>query len=114
MKLSLEELRALRDKESARLEKREIHGKNVHVVVAMGTCGIQAGAKVTLNSIVDEIEAKGLKNVIVTQSGCLEVYSPETGAVAYGKVDAKLAKQIVDEHIIGGKVLKDHQIKLEA
>ncbi len=37
-KLSLEELRALRDKESARLEKREIHGKNVHVVVAMGTC----------------------------------------------------------------------------
>ena len=102
--------------------KRDIHGRDIHVVVGMGTCGIQAGAKVTLNSIVDEIEAKGLKNVIVTQAGCqgkcdqepvVEVYTPQLGAVAYGKVDAKLAKQIVDEHIIAGKVLSDHKISLE-
>ncbi len=121
-KLSLEELRALRAKESARLEKRDIHGKRVHVVVGMGTCGIQAGAKVTLNSIVDEIEAKGLKDVIVTQAGCqgrcdmepvVEVYTPSLGAVAYGKVDAKLARRIVDEHIVGGKVIDDHRIDLE-
>lgn len=121
-KLSLEELRALRARESVRLEKRDIHGKQVHVVVGMGTCGIQAGAKVTLNSIVDEIEAKGLKDVIVTQTGCqgrcdmepvVEVYSPQLGAVAYGKVDAKVAKRIVDEHIIAGKVIEDHRIKLE-
>ena len=121
-KLSLEELRALRAKESARLEKRDIHGKRVHVVVGMGTCGIQAGAKVTLNSIVDEIEAKGLKDVIVTQAGCqgrcdmepvVEVYTPSLGAVADGKVDAKLARRIVDEHIVGGKVIDDHRIDLE-
>ena len=116
-KLSLEELRALRKKESQRIEKRDIHGRDIHVVVGMGTCGIQAGAKVTLNSIVDEIEAKGLKNVIVTQAGCqgkcdqepvVEVYTPQLGAVAYGN-----AKQIVDEHIIAGKVLSDHKISLE-
>ena len=121
-KLSLEELRALRAKESARLEKRDIHGKRVHVVVGMGTCGIQAGAKVTLNSIVDEIEARDLKDVIVTQAGCqgrcdmepvVEVYTPSLGAVAYGKVDAKLARRIVDEHIVGGKVIDDHRIDLE-
>ena len=121
-KLSLEELRALRAKESARLEKRDIHGKRVHVVVGMGTCGIQAGAKVTLNSIVDEIEARGLKDVIVTQAGCqgrcdmepvVEVYTPSLGAVAYGKVDAKLARRIVDEHIVVGKVIDDHRIDLE-
>ena len=121
-KLSLEELRTLRKDESERIAKRNIHGKDVHVVVAMGTCGINAGAKLTLNSIVDEIEAKGLDNVIVTQAGCqgkcemepiVEVYTPALGAVAYGKVDSKLAKQIVDEHIIAGKILSDHQIKLE-
>lgn len=121
-KLSLEELRALRARESDRMHKRDIHGKTVHVVVGMGTCGIQAGAKVTLNSIVDEIEAKGLDNVIVTQTGCqgrcdaepiVEVYSPSLGAVAYGKVDAKIARQIVDEHIIGGRILADHKIDLE-
>ena len=61
-KLSLEELRTLRRDESERIAKRNIHGKDVHVVVAMGTCGINAGAKLTLNSIVDEIEAKGVRD----------------------------------------------------
>ncbi len=121
-KLSLEELRSLREKEAERLAKRGIHGKDVHVVVCMGTCGIQAGAKVTLNSIVDEVEAHGLGNVIVTQAPCqghceeepiVEVHTPQLGSIAYGKVDAKTAKRIVEEHIIGGKVLEDHKIKLE-
>ena len=66
-KLSLEELRKFRDSESLRLRRRSIHGRNVHVVVCMGTCGIAAGAKIVLNTIVDELEAKGLDNVIVTQ-----------------------------------------------
>ena len=59
-KLSLEELRKFRDSESLRLRRRSIHGRNVHVVVCMGTCGIAAGAKIVLNTIVDELEAKGL------------------------------------------------------
>lgn len=121
-KLSLEELRDIRAKEAVRLAKREIHGKDCHVVVCMGTCGIKAGAKVALDALVDEVEAKGLGNVIVTQAGCagkceaepvVEVYTPALGAVAYGNVDAKTARRIVDEHIIGGKVLEDRKIALE-
>lgn len=121
-KLSLEELRKFRDSESLRLRRRSIHGRNVHVVVCMGTCGIAAGAKIVLNTIVDELEAKGLDNVIVTQSGCagdcadepiVEVHTPELGSVAYGKVDQKTAKRIVDEHIIGGSIVADHRIELE-
>lgn len=121
-KLSLEELRSLRGSESERLKKRSIHGRDTHVVVCMGTCGIQAGAKIVLNAIVDELEAKGLDNVIVTQSGCsgsckdepvVEVHTPALGSVAYGHVDAKVAKDIVNEHIIGGKIISDHKIDLE-
>ena len=59
-KLSLEELRKFRDSESLRLRRRSIHGRNVHVVVCMGTCGIAAGAKIVLNPIVDELEARAL------------------------------------------------------
>ena len=75
-----------------------------------------------LNAIVDELEAKGLDNVIVTQSGCagsckdepiVDVHTPALGSVAYGHVDAKVAKSIVDEHIIGGKILESHKIDLE-
>lgn len=121
-KLSLEELRKFRDSESVRLRRRSIHGRDVHVVVCMGTCGIAAGAKIVLNTIVDELEAKGLDNVIVTQSGCagdcadepiVEVHTPTLGSVAYGKVDQRTAKRIVDEHIIGGTIVADHRIELE-
>ncbi len=121
-KLSLEELRNFRENESVRLRKRSIHGRDVHVVVCMGTCGIKAGAKIVLNTIVDELEAKGLDNVIVTQAGCagscadepiVEVHTPALGSVAYGKVDQKTAVRIVDEHIIGGQILSDHRIELE-
>ncbi|MGN0907640.1 MAG: (2Fe-2S) ferredoxin domain-containing protein [Bullifex sp.] len=121
-KLSLEELRKFREGESSRLRKRSIHGRDTHVVVCMGTCGIEKGAKIVLNSIVDELEAKGLDNVIVTQAGCagacadepiVEVHTPSLGSVAYGHVDQKIAKRIVDEHIIGGKVLTEYTIGLE-
>ena len=121
-KLSLEELRSLRGSESERLKKRSIHGRDTHVVVCMGTCGIQSVAKIVLNAIVDELEAKEPDTVIFTQSGCagsckdepiVEVHTPALGSVAYGHVDAKVAKSIVDEHIIGGKILESHKIDLE-
>jgi Ferredoxin len=122
-KLTLEELHEIRERESDRLKKREIHGKTCHIVVAMGTIGIEAGAKVVLNKLVDEVEAHNLDNVLVTQTGIVkdkenapvvEVYTPALGAVAYGKVDAKLASRIISEHVIGGKVIEDHRIELEA
>lgn len=121
-KLTLQELRKIREKESKRLQKREIHGKNCHIVVEMGTVGLVAGAKAVLNQFVDDIEKYDLKNVIVTQVGqahdsldapVVEVYTPETGSVAYGKVTAKLATKIIKEHVIDGKILEDLRIKLE-
>lgn len=121
-KLSLKDLESLRDKESQRLQKRDIHGKTCHIVVGMGTIGIEAGAKLVLNTLVDEAEQHGLKDVLVTQTGAfgknenapiVEVHTPETGSVAYGKVDVATAKRIITEHIMGGKVVADHKIVVE-
>lgn len=121
-KLTREELHELRIREAERLQKRAIHGKTSHIVVVMGTVGIEAGAKVVLNKLVDVVEEKGLQQVIVTQTGAIkddanapvvEVYTPELGAVAYGKVNAELATRIIEEHVIGGKIIEDHRIALE-
>ncbi len=119
-KLSLSELRAIRDREERNLKKRDFHGRTVHVVVAMGTSGINAGAKLTLNTIADEVEKKGLENVIITQSGSaypnpepvVEVYTKKQGLVVYGSVDKDAAIRIVDEHLAGGKILEDLRIEL--
>ena len=44
-KMTLEELRKLRDEKKKALNKRDVEGKNAQIVVGMGTCGIAAGAK---------------------------------------------------------------------
>lgn len=120
-KLSLSDLREIREREERNLKKRDIHGRSVHVVVAMGTSGINAGAKLTLNALADEVEKKGLENVIITQAGSaapnpepvVEVYTPKEGLVVYGSVDKDTAVRIVDEHLVGGKVLEDKRIELK-
>ncbi len=119
-KLSLSDLHAIREREEKNLRKRDIHGRNVHVVVAMGTSGINAGAKLVLNTLAEEVEKAGLDNVIITQTGSaapnpepvVEVFEPKKGLVVYGSVDADTARRIVSEHLADGRILEDKRIEL--
>ena len=43
-KMTLEELRKLRDQKQSEMQKRDIEGKDSRIVIGMGTCGIAAGA----------------------------------------------------------------------
>lgn len=120
-KLSRDELRALRDKEEGKLKARNIHGRTVHVVVGMGTSGIDSGAKLVLNTIADELEKAGLDNVILTQTGSLapvkepvvEVFNPEEGLTVYQDVSVQDAVRIVKEHIAQGKVVAEKRVAEE-
>ena len=115
-KLTLDELRKIREEKRTALELRESTNKNVHVIVGMGTCGIAAGAKEAFTALIEEITEKGLTNVLVRQSGCMgfcaseptvEVVMPEMPAVIYGKVDAAKAREIVSRHILGRELLDE-------
>ena len=118
-KMTLEELRALRGSVKSNLAKRDSDGKSVQIIVGMGTCGIAAGAKTTLDAFIKELDEKGLaESTIIRQTGCMglcayeptvEVIVPEMPTVIYGNVDVDSAKAIVEEHIIGKKLL-DKQI----
>jgi NADP-reducing hydrogenase subunit HndB len=116
-KMTLEDLRKLRESKQDALRKRDVEGKDCQVIVGMGTCGIAAGAKVVLDAFLSELEAKGIENVSVTQTGCMglchveptvEVIVPGMPDVIYGNVDAKVVKQIVADHIIGKKLVSEH------
>jgi len=114
-KMTLEELRKLRDSKKTELRKRDVEGKNIQVIVGMGTCGIAAGAKVTLDAFLASLDEKKLvDDVIVRQTGCMglchseptvEVVVPGMPTVIYGKVNAKIVKDIVETHLIGRKLL---------
>jgi len=116
-KMTLEELRKLRDTTKSDLQRRETEGKEIQVIVGMGTCGIASGAKVTLDAFLKALdENKLVESVILRQTGCMglcyaeptvEVIVPEMPAVIYGRVDAEVAKKIVYDHIIGWKLLEN-------
>jgi NADP-reducing hydrogenase subunit HndB len=84
----------------------------------MGTCGIAAGAKSTLDSFINALDDNKLVDkVIVRQTGCMglchseptvEVISPGMPNVIYGNVNDVVAKEIVKKHILGHELLDNH------
>ncbi|MBD9255145.1 MAG: (2Fe-2S) ferredoxin domain-containing protein, partial [Ruthenibacterium lactatiformans] len=70
---SLEELAAIRDKMKQTVNTREAAHDSTRVVVGMATCGIAAGARPVLNAFLEEVAKRELKNVTVSQTGCIGV-----------------------------------------
>lgn len=95
--------------------------KTTRIVVGMATCGIAAGARPVLLAIMDEVSKLGLKDVTVAQTGCIgvcrlepivEVFKPGEEKVTYVKMTADKARRVVNEHIVGGKVVEDYIMHL--
>jgi len=114
---SLAELQAIKDKMKNKVVLRE--GTNdIRVVVGMATCGIAAGARPVLNTIVEEVNNAGLADKItVSQTGCIglcqyepivEVFEAGKDKVTYAQIDPDKAKRIVEEHLKGGKVVTEY------
>lgn len=113
-KLTLEDLRKMRSEKQKAIEMRDNSNKDVQVIVGMGTCGIAAGAKETFTTLIDMLNEKSLTNVLVRQTGCMglchseptvEVVVPGMPSVIYGNVDAAMARDIVEKHIIGKSLI---------
>ena len=117
---SLAELQAIREKMKDRVALRE-GVQPIRVVVGMATCGIAAGARPVLNTLVGEISRQGLGDTAtVTQTGCIgicrlepivEVYETgKEGKVTYVKMTPEKAKRVVEEHIKGGTPVYEYTI----
>ncbi len=116
-KLTLADLKNLREAKTAEFNARNMENKDVQIIVGMGTCGIAAGAKVAFDIFVDELDKAGLQNVAIRQTGCMglchseptvEVVVPGMPTVVYGKVDADTARKIVNQHIVRKLLVNDH------
>ncbi len=115
---SLEDLKRLHEEA---LEKRKVKSAagQAQVIVAMGTCGIAAGARDAMKAILDTIETENLTGIVVTQTGCIglcerepivQVVIGDQPKVTYGKVTPEVARRIMNEHVVKGNVVEDHVI----
>jgi NADP-reducing hydrogenase subunit HndB len=114
-KLSLEELRQLRERTRKEMEDSSRSDK-ITIMVGMGTCGIAAGARETMQTFVEQAEKMGLKNVVIKPTGCMgscyaeptvEVNMQGMPNVLYGKVNAEVAKRIMEKHVVGKQLLNN-------
>lgn len=116
---SLDDLKKIREAALKKQQLKETSGKT-EVIVGMGTVGIAAGARETLKAILDMIEKNNLSDIIVRQTGnigldsfepILQVVLPGKEKVTYGKVNPEMARQIMEEHVLGGEIVKEYQIE---
>ncbi|MBM4157987.1 MAG: (2Fe-2S) ferredoxin domain-containing protein [Ignavibacteria bacterium] len=119
-KLKIEDLEKISDEFKRTMTVREGGGK-VKVTVHMGTCGIAAGAREIMNTFVQQIEEKNVKDVILTTSGCAGLCSREPMAtvevlgqapVKYVDLNSEKAKKIFEEHVLKGVLVKDYALSI--
>jgi NADP-reducing hydrogenase subunit HndB len=116
--MTLDELRALRESKRQDLARRDLEGKNIQIIVGMGTCGIAAGAKQTFDAIVESLQKHGLEDkVVIRQTGCMglcyveptvEVVAPDMPTVIYGKMTHDMAESLVVKHLVEHSLLDNH------
>ena len=116
---SLEELMAIKAKMQDKVSVRTSSG-DIRIVVGMATCGIAAGARPVLNAFVEGVSEAGISDkVTVTQTGCIgicqyepvvEVFEKDKEKVTYVKMTAEKAKEVIEKHIKGGKVVTEYTI----
>jgi NADP-reducing hydrogenase subunit HndB len=115
---SIEELMKMKDKAQQNIKFRSAADKKEKTIlkVAMGTCGISAGAKETFNKLIDVIDEKNLEDVVVIQAGCMgychaeptvEVNEPGKEPILYGHIDKSRVKELVEKHLINKELLQD-------
>ena len=67
----------------------------------------------------EEVAKRQLKDVMVTQTGCIgicrlepvvEIYEPGKEKVTYVKMTAEKAQRVVNEHLVNGQVVTEYTI----
>lgn len=116
---SLDELKVIRDRVQNQMGVRNETGSQMRVVVGMATCGIASGARPVLNALADEVNKKGLKDIVVTQTGCIglcqyepivEIYEPGREKVTYIKMNPEKAKEVFEQHIVRGLIVSKYTL----
>lgn len=119
-KIKIEDLDRISEKTRRATLLREGAG-TAKITVHMGTCGIAAGAREIMNTLLTLIEEGDIKNVILTTSGCAGLCSKEPMAtvelkgeapVKYIELTPEKVKKIFSEHVLGGKVVKEHVLAI--
>jgi NADP-reducing hydrogenase subunit HndB len=110
---SIEDLKELQER--AKQDRSLRSGAGTRIIVGMGTCGIAAGARETMNAILEELE-RTHTDARVTTVGCIGMCSmeplvdiEEAGKlrVTYRNVHPDMVPRLIDQHLRRGNVVQE-------
>lgn len=121
---SLEELKAIRERNQGKVGVRSENETQTRVVVGMATCGIASGARPVLTALSDAVQNEHLTDRIsVTPTGCIglcqyepivEVIEPGKEKVTYVKMTPDKAMEVFNLHLKEGQVVAKYTLSAEA
>lgn len=115
---SLEDLKKIREEAKRKMTMRLGEEQKYRVVVGMATCGIAAGARPVLNTLVEEVSRLNIP-VTVTQTGCIglcslepnvEVFDAKGEKTTYVLMNSEKAKQVALKHLKNDEVVEEYTI----
>lgn len=113
---SLEDLKALRDEALKKMDVRNVKD-GFRIQIGMGTCGIASGARNILKAFIEETSFQSLKNVTITQVGCMgecayepmaEIIDEDGQSFVYCNLTETIVKDIVQKHLIEKEPIHRH------
>lgn len=117
-KLTIDDLKRIKEEYKSTLVLRE-GGYRAKITVHMGTCGIAAGARKIMETLLDEIDKNNIKDVILTTSGCAGLCSKEPmitveilneAPVKYIELNEEKARKIFKEHVLEGHPVEKYAL----
>lgn len=118
-KITIEDLAKIRERTRHQTTLRQGAGR-VKITVHMGTCGIAAGARGIMTAVMQEIEQRGLHDVIVTNSGCAGLCSQEPmitvevanepAPVKYVSMTPEKIRSIIESHVLKGQIVQEYAL----
>jgi NADP-reducing hydrogenase subunit HndB len=110
---SLDDLIRLRDDARKTLQTRMDTG--TVITVGMGTCGIAAGARETMNAILAELARREIDAHVITV-GCIgqcikeplvDIEQAGCPRITYGNVRPDMVPRLIEEHLIKGQPVQE-------
>jgi NADP-reducing hydrogenase subunit HndB len=114
-KLTFEDLQRIKQKTASAMALR-LDKPRATITVHMGTCGIAAGAREVMQTLLGELSASNRPDVQVLAGGCTGSCAGEPNVtvavegsepVVYQKMDGDKIQQVFQRHILAGDILRE-------
>lgn len=119
-KIKPKDLERIRERMARTMSLRDGDAR-VKITVHMGTCGIAAGARKIMSTLLALVEERDSKDIVLTTSGCAGLCSREPmmtvelkgeAPIKYVDLDQEKTNTIFSEHVLSGAVVEEYALAI--